>query len=168
MRHDYVGSRKCTKRCANDADCKSKKKSCECDGVCGRSCVNPSKSSSPVCLGTQFCLFVCLSICLSVLLSVTLPVFLFFSKLAVCLYVSCFLFCLSDCLSLPLSPSVCQYLSVGLLANNTSFRSFTARLIIPHTCPQCFRPAFSYLWPVFQTCDVCRCRGRPLTVKWIV
>ena len=75
----------------------------------------------------------------------------------------CFLFCLPDCLSVPLSPSVCQYLSVGLLAKSTSVRSFTARLIIPHTCPQCFRPAFSYLWPVFQTCDVCRCRGRPRT-----
>ncbi|KAL8561202.1 hypothetical protein ACOMHN_029273 [Nucella lapillus] len=47
-RHDYVGNRKCAKRCEREADCKSKKKQCECDGVCGRSCVNLNLRCLPV------------------------------------------------------------------------------------------------------------------------
>ncbi|KAK7095002.1 hypothetical protein V1264_006470 [Littorina saxatilis] len=48
MRHDNIGDRKCAKKCDHDADCKSKKKACECDGVCGRSCVNPNLRCMPV------------------------------------------------------------------------------------------------------------------------
>lgn len=32
---------KCLRKCSSDEDCKSKKKKCLCDGVCGNSCIKP-------------------------------------------------------------------------------------------------------------------------------
>lgn len=32
---------KCLRKCSSDEDCKSKKKKCLCDGVCGMSCIKP-------------------------------------------------------------------------------------------------------------------------------
>ncbi|KAK2184379.1 hypothetical protein NP493_268g03007 [Ridgeia piscesae] len=40
---DLAKDRQCLKKCLSDLDCKSKKRRCLCDGVCGRSCVKPSK-----------------------------------------------------------------------------------------------------------------------------
>lgn len=34
---------KCLRKCSSDEDCKSKKKKCLCDGVCGMSCIKPGK-----------------------------------------------------------------------------------------------------------------------------
>lgn len=36
---------KCLRKCSSDEDCKSKKKKCLCDGVCGMSCIKPGKTS---------------------------------------------------------------------------------------------------------------------------
>lgn len=36
---------KCLRKCSSDEDCKSKKKKCLCDGVCGNSCIKPGKYS---------------------------------------------------------------------------------------------------------------------------
>lgn len=36
---------KCLRKCSSDEDCKSKKKKCLCDGVCGNSCIKPGKQS---------------------------------------------------------------------------------------------------------------------------
>ncbi|XP_025113067.1 protein lev-9-like isoform X2 [Pomacea canaliculata] len=47
-RHADVGNRKCARRCETNVDCKSRKKTCECDGVCGRSCVNENLRCLPV------------------------------------------------------------------------------------------------------------------------
>lgn len=33
----------CLRKCSSDEDCKSKKKHCLCDGLCGMSCVKPGK-----------------------------------------------------------------------------------------------------------------------------
>lgn len=33
----------CLRKCSTDEDCKSKKKHCLCDGLCGMSCVKPGK-----------------------------------------------------------------------------------------------------------------------------
>jgi len=35
---------KCLRKCSSDEDCKSKKKKCLCDGVCGNSCIKPGGS----------------------------------------------------------------------------------------------------------------------------
>ncbi|EDV98774.1 uncharacterized protein LOC6566632 isoform X2 [Drosophila grimshawi] len=34
---------KCLRKCSSDEDCKSKKKKCLCDGVCGNSCIKPDR-----------------------------------------------------------------------------------------------------------------------------
>ncbi|KAI8119427.1 Locomotion-related protein Hikaru genki [Lucilia cuprina] len=34
---------KCLRKCSSDEDCKSKKKKCLCDGVCGMSCIKPDR-----------------------------------------------------------------------------------------------------------------------------
>jgi len=34
---------KCLRKCSSDEDCKSKKKKCLCDGVCGNSCIKPGE-----------------------------------------------------------------------------------------------------------------------------
>ncbi|XP_076285732.1 hig-anchoring scaffold protein isoform X2 [Lasioglossum baleicum] len=34
---------KCLRKCSSDEDCKSKKKKCRCDGVCGMSCIKPER-----------------------------------------------------------------------------------------------------------------------------
>lgn len=34
-------SQKCLRKCSSHEDCKSKKKKCLCDGVCGMSCIKP-------------------------------------------------------------------------------------------------------------------------------
>ncbi|CAL7950374.1 unnamed protein product [Xylocopa violacea] len=34
---------KCLRKCSTDEDCKSKKKKCRCDGVCGMSCIKPER-----------------------------------------------------------------------------------------------------------------------------
>lgn len=39
---------KCLRKCSSDEDCKSKKKKCLCDGVCGNSCIKPGEWSAPV------------------------------------------------------------------------------------------------------------------------
>lgn len=36
---------KCLRKCSSDEDCKSKKKKCLCDGVCGNSCIKPGESA---------------------------------------------------------------------------------------------------------------------------
>lgn len=36
-------SQKCLRKCSSHEDCKSKKKKCLCDGVCGMSCIKPGK-----------------------------------------------------------------------------------------------------------------------------
>ncbi|KAF6197722.1 hypothetical protein GE061_008688, partial [Apolygus lucorum] len=40
---------KCLRKCSNDEDCKSKKKKCLCDGVCGMSCIKPERESKYSC-----------------------------------------------------------------------------------------------------------------------
>ena len=42
---ELAKNRQCLKKCLSDLDCKSKKRRCLCDGVCGRSCVKPSEFS---------------------------------------------------------------------------------------------------------------------------
>ncbi|KAL1115087.1 hypothetical protein AAG570_007118, partial [Ranatra chinensis] len=39
---EFMGQ-KCLRKCSNDEDCKSKKKKCLCDGLCGMSCIKPGK-----------------------------------------------------------------------------------------------------------------------------
>ncbi|XP_014258644.1 CUB and sushi domain-containing protein 3 isoform X2 [Cimex lectularius] len=39
---EFLGQ-KCLRKCSNDEDCKSKKKKCICDGVCGMSCIKPER-----------------------------------------------------------------------------------------------------------------------------
>nr|XP_014289884.1 sushi, von Willebrand factor type A, EGF and pentraxin domain-containing protein 1 isoform X2 [Halyomorpha halys] len=39
---EFLGQ-KCLRKCSNDEDCKSKKKKCLCDGVCGMSCIKPER-----------------------------------------------------------------------------------------------------------------------------
>ena len=39
---DIVGQ-KCLRKCSTDEDCKSKKKKCRCDGICGMSCIKPDR-----------------------------------------------------------------------------------------------------------------------------
>ncbi|XP_073987217.1 hig-anchoring scaffold protein isoform X2 [Rhodnius prolixus] len=39
---EFIGQ-KCLRKCSNDEDCKSKKKKCLCDGVCGMSCIKPER-----------------------------------------------------------------------------------------------------------------------------
>ncbi|CAK9812882.1 Protein lev-9 [Anthophora plagiata] len=34
---------KCLRKCSTDEDCKSKKKKCRCDGICGMSCIKPER-----------------------------------------------------------------------------------------------------------------------------
>lgn len=34
---------KCLRKCSTDEDCKSKKKKCRCDGICGMSCIKPDR-----------------------------------------------------------------------------------------------------------------------------
>jgi len=38
--------RRCRKPCKSDSDCKSPRKRCRCDNVCGMTCFNPSESLS--------------------------------------------------------------------------------------------------------------------------
>lgn len=38
-----VLGQKCLRKCSTDEDCKSKKKKCRCDGVCGMSCIKPER-----------------------------------------------------------------------------------------------------------------------------
>lgn len=44
----------CLRKCSSDEDCKSKKKHCLCDGLCGMSCVKPGKIN----IIANFCLSV--------------------------------------------------------------------------------------------------------------
>ncbi|XP_011341700.1 uncharacterized protein LOC105281865 isoform X2 [Ooceraea biroi] len=39
---------KCLRKCSTDEDCKSKKKKCRCDGVCGMSCIKPERECPPL------------------------------------------------------------------------------------------------------------------------
>ncbi|XP_064649036.1 sushi, von Willebrand factor type A, EGF and pentraxin domain-containing protein 1-like isoform X2 [Lineus longissimus] len=40
--------RNCMKKCTTDQECRGKRKKCVCDGVCGRSCVNPGVRCKPL------------------------------------------------------------------------------------------------------------------------
>ncbi|KAL4219179.1 hypothetical protein ACF0H5_021761 [Mactra antiquata] len=40
--------RLCRKSCITDSDCKSKKKSCQCDGICGLSCIKHNQECGPL------------------------------------------------------------------------------------------------------------------------
>lgn len=37
----FFQGQSCLRKCSSDEDCKSKKKHCLCDGLCGMSCVKP-------------------------------------------------------------------------------------------------------------------------------
>lgn len=39
----FLQGQSCLRKCSSDEDCKSKKKHCLCDGLCGMSCVKPGK-----------------------------------------------------------------------------------------------------------------------------
>lgn len=38
-----IVGQKCLRKCSTDEDCKSKKKKCRCDGLCGMSCIKPDR-----------------------------------------------------------------------------------------------------------------------------
>lgn len=46
--HPQPPGRKCQKQCENDEDCVSKKKSCQCDGICGLSCIKHNQECGPL------------------------------------------------------------------------------------------------------------------------
>ncbi|XP_017753023.1 PREDICTED: uncharacterized protein LOC108545755 [Eufriesea mexicana] len=39
----HLLGQKCLRKCSADEDCKSKKKKCRCDGICGMSCIKPER-----------------------------------------------------------------------------------------------------------------------------